>query len=413
MNSTNSKEIQYRILKKYFEDTASTEEKILVQGWLSDPESSMKCESCLRLLWDEMDQHEGKPVIEQKGLLDKIHHTINLGRKKEKIRSSSQKSKSTRSINLVLRNIASVAAILLLPLLGYISWEIFTQKMWLKGQAEITYNEFICPLGVRSEFELPDGTRGSLNNGSRLKYPVKFSGDFREVELVGEAYFDVAHIKNKPFIINTAGLDIKVLGTRLNVYSYPGEGYQEFTLESGSIELIKEENNQRISIGKMKPGQHLVYRYNEKNRDVETKESMQESKPLKKVDSNKGPTTILKEMKSRESAVFSIKEGELDIKLDDAEKYTSWKDGKLVLRNDPMPNQLKRIERWYNVKFNILDESINEETYWATFKEESLDQVLKLLTISGPLKFEKHPKEKSTDGNYKPQEIDIMIKNMN
>ena len=132
---------------------------------------------------------------------------------------------------------------------------------------------------------MPDGTRGSLNNGSRLKYPVKFYGDTRKVELVGEAFFDVYHDKNRPFIINTDGLDIKVLRTRLNVYSYPEEGYQEFTLESGTIELIKKENNQRISLGKMKPGQHVVYRFEESKVDFDLEKPDKESIPIDKINS--------------------------------------------------------------------------------------------------------------------------------
>ncbi|MCK5137986.1 MAG: DUF4974 domain-containing protein [Bacteroidales bacterium] len=410
MSSNHNKEINYCIIKKYFEDTASDEEKNLVNSWLQNPESALKFESRLRLLWKEMDPDASNPAIDLNELLHKIHHTINLTGKKEKIRSSPQRSKPVVSFNIVLRNIARVAAILLLPLLGYIGWEIYSQKMWVENQTEIVYNEIICPLGVRSQFELPDGTKGSLNNGSRLKFPVKFYGDTRNVELVGEAFFDVYHDKNRPFIISTDGLDIKVLGTRLNVYSYPGEGYQEFTLESGSIELIKKENNQRISIGKMKPGQHVVYRFEESKVNFDLENPDKESIPIDKADNKKKLEDILIEMKPGQSVVYELKDGELDIKLDNVDYYTAWKDGKLVLRNDPMPNVLKRIERWYNVKFNILDESICEYTYWATFEEETLDQVLKLLTLSGPFKFEKLPKEKMAGGAYKAQEIDVMMK---
>ena len=412
MNSDCNKEIKYQTLKKYFEDTASSEERELVNGWLDNPENPVKFESCLRLLWKEMDQDAGKPTNDVSELLHKIHHSINLSGENEKVRSSPQRSKPVISFTVVLRNLARVAAILLLPLLGYIGWEIYSQKMWMENQTEIVYNEIICPIGVRSQFELPDGTRGSLNNGSRLKYPVKFYGDTREVELIGEAFFDVSHKKSKPFIIATEGLDIKVLGTRLNVYSYPGEGYQEFTLESGTIELLKKENKQRISIGKMKPGQHVVYIFEEHKVESEWEKPDKESIPVDRIYSKEELEKILIEMKPGQSAVYEMKDGELDVTLDNTTyQYTAWKDGKLVLRNDPMPNVLKRIERWYNVKFNILDESINEYTFWATFEEETLDQVLKLLSLSGPFKFMKHPKEQMAGGTYKPQEIDVMIKN--
>ena len=88
---------------------------------------------------------------------------------------------------------------------------------------------------------------------------------------------------------------------------------------------------------------------------------------------------------------------------------TEWKDGKLILRNDPMPVLLKRMERWYSVKFNILDERINDYTYWATFGPESIDQVLNILSLTGPIKFIKLPREKEANGTMKTQEIDVII----
>ena len=72
-----------------------------------------------------------------------------------------------------------------------------------------------------------------------------------------------------------------------------------------------------------------------------------------------------------------------------------------------MPVLLKRMERWYGVKFNILDNRINEYTYHATFQNENLDQVLHLLSLSGPLKFEKRPREEMADGTIKLLEIDV------
>lgn len=82
MNSQYNKEIQYSILQKYFEDTASDEEKNLVNNWLNNPESTLKIESCLRLLWKEMYPDARDPAMDLNALLHKIHHTINLTKKK-------------------------------------------------------------------------------------------------------------------------------------------------------------------------------------------------------------------------------------------------------------------------------------------------------------------------------------------
>ena len=402
------KKVEYSILRKYFEDRASEEEATLINKWLESAESSFKCEKCLHLLWNEFDPETKETEIDLEVLLDKIHHSINLSSKKNtKSRTLSSGRKPSISFNHVLRNLGRIAAIFLVPVMGYIGWEIYSQKMWVKNQAEVVYNEIKCPLGAKSQFELPDGTRGSLNNGSMLRYPVKFTGKSREVELYGEAFFDVQHKRDRPFIINTVGLDVKVLGTRLNVYSYPDEDYQEITLESGSVELIKIEEGHEVTVVVMEPGQHIVYSFGAEGTDAHLQSK---GKDLIIIDNKEQFEEFVPGMTPGQLALYRLEGGDLYMKFDDVERYTGWTDGKLILRNDPMPILLKRMERWYSVKFNIMDERISDYTYWATFEEENLDQVLKLLSLTGPIRFNKRPREQMPDGTFKTQKIDVMIK---
>jgi ferric-dicitrate binding protein FerR (iron transport regulator) len=399
---------EYSTLLKYFEDRASKEEAAIITRWLEDAESGFKCEKCLHLLWNKLDPKAKVTEIDLEALLDKIHHTIHLrSGKQTKVRILSPGRKPAISFNNVLRNLGRIAAIFLVPVMGYIGWEIYSQKMWVKNQAEVTYNEIKCPLGAKSQFELPDGTKGNLNNGSRLRYPVKFTGNTREVELYGEAFFDVHRNRQRPFIINTVGLDVKVLGTRLNVYSYPDERYQEITLESGLVELIQREEDQMVTVAEMKPGQHVVYRFGPEGSDYRPKNRDRE---LIILESKEQIDDLTPRLKPGKQVLCRLQEGDLYLKNDETEQYTGWTEGKLILRNDPMPILLKRMERWYNVKFNIRDERINEYTYWATFEEENLDQVLRLLSLTGPVKFNMLPRGKMDDGTYKTQEIDVTIK---
>ena len=362
MSKEKNNKISYSTLKKYLDGVASNEESLLINKLLSDSESNKESETHLRNIWKDYQPGEDVSAIKLELLLDRIHHRINLGRK-EKVISFKERNRAYKSIHSVLKYSARIAAILTIPLLVYLSYELY-QKRDFMAQTEAIINEITCPLGVRSHFNLPDGTSVTLNNGSSLKYPSRFSKENRTVSLVGEAYFDVKHNQETPFIIETEGLDVKVLGTKLNIYSYPGEEYQEITLESGEIELLCTVKKKQISVRKMKPGQHAVYEY--------TKHK-------------------------------------LDVKFDDVKKYTSWKDGRLVLRNDPASVFLKRIGRWYNVQFNILDERVIDFTCWATFEEENLDQLLKLLSLTGPIKFEKKPRQKLEDGSYTKQEIDVLF----
>ena len=407
MDKVINKETQYRIIKKYFDGSSSEEENNMVRKWLSDPDYSIQLENCLKILWKEKGLSNNIPFVDLESLLDKVHHKINLT-EKEKFKQLPEYSKSLKSFQNVFRYLARIAAILLLPILIYLSWEVFNQKKLVKSQSDIIYNEIRCPLGARSELKLPDGTKVNLNNGSCLIYPVKFQRDTRVVELHGEAFFDVSHNHKWPFIIKTDGLDVKVLGTRLNVYSYPEEGYQEFTLESGSIELLVEENGQQETILIMKPGQHAVYKFKEATIDQDIFAKKQRS--FTNVKSREELKEFVTEMKPDQYVVYEMKDGKVNIGFEKTEKFTSWKEGKLVLRDDPMPFLLKRIERWYNVSFNITDKRINDFTYWATFEEENLDQVLELLSLTGPIKFEKRPRKQLDDGTYKIQEIDVILK---
>jgi ferric-dicitrate binding protein FerR (iron transport regulator) len=366
----------------------------------------------LKMLWNEIEAKPDDPSFDQDAVLEKIRQAIKLQREKAGYQPH-YSDKTSISAGRVLKQMARVAAILLVPVMMYLAWEVLSQRIWLESQKEVVYNEIVCPLGARSHFELPDGTTGSLNNGSRLKYPVKFHGDLREVELQGEAYFNVKKNKRRPFIINTHGLDVKVTGTRLNVYSYPEDQYQEFTLESGSMELLKKENNRQTTFVRMKPGQHAVYQLKEARVDIEKSNQPAEvTKQVKKVQGNMEKLeTIVSQMKPEEEVVYETDEGKMEFEYKkDLGKYTAWREGMLVLRNDPMPLLLKRIERWYHVEFNVLDEEINEYTYWATFEQENLNQVLELLTLTGPIRFRKHERDKNDDGVYEPQVIDVMLK---
>lgn len=399
--------MKYSILKKYFEDKSSKEEMRMVTDWLEGAEFDQKSKKYIHLLWDEFNPEDLSSDINYEAILDKIYHNVQLRKKPQKnLRIVSPKSKSNVSFNHIMKYFSRIAAILLVPLFLYISWEIYTQKMWIKNQSAVVYNEIKAPLGAQSSFELPDGTTGNLNNGSILRYPVKFTGKIREVDLQGEAYFDVKHVRGRPFIINTAGLDVKVLGTKLNVYSYPDEDYQEVTLESGVVELVKRENEQETTVLKMHPNQHVLYEFNahKSKADQPGRQDklvvLRDAKQLEK---------IMPRLKPDQKAYLNMDDGDLYLQNVKTQQYTGWRKGKLILKNDPMPVLLKRMERWYSVKFNIKDDRINEYTYWATFEEENLEQVLRLLSLTGPLKFTLLPREKNEDGTLKPQKIDVTI----
>lgn len=110
-----------------------------------------------------------------------------------------------------------------------------------------TINTLVVPKGGEFSLVLADGTKIWLNADSRLKYPTSFSGTNREVELEGEAYFEVQHDDQIPFFVKTSQSTIRVYGTTFNVKAYPDDSFQKTTLETGSIGLFVDDKEFRLT----------------------------------------------------------------------------------------------------------------------------------------------------------------------
>jgi len=214
--------------------------------------------------------------------------------------------------------------------------------------------------------QLPDGTKVYLNNGSQLKYPQKFTGKSRGVVLIGEGYFEVAHNPDKPFYVHAGKLRIKAVGTKFNVMAYPGEEVIATTLVEGKV--IVEQNTagkKEKPICDMIPGQHVSYNITTSN-----------------ITSSRG----------------------------DTEKYTAWKEGKFIFKNEPIVHVAERLSRMYNVDIEIADD-IRDYTYTVTFMDEPLIQILDLMEIATPIKYNALPRKKLLDGTFSKQKILINKRN--
>ncbi len=197
---------------------------------------------------------------------------------------------------------------------------------------------FITLKGDNKEFYLPDGSKITLNVDSELTYPKEFNDSIREVSLIGEAFFDIKRNVNKPFIVNTSSIKIKVLGTSFNVKSYDTDKKVETTLVTGKVELIKDEETPII----LAPSQ---------------------------------------------KAVFHKKENTIKIEEVNAPDIIAWKTGKLIFNKTSLEEVVVDLERKYNVNININSQKLLNYEYTGTFDNLSIDEVLKLLTISSPIKY--------------------------
>lgn len=116
--------------------------------------------------------------------------------------------------------------------------------------------EMANPMGMRSSIVLSDGTRVILNAGTTLSYPAAFVSSQREVKVNGEAFFEVSHDKDHPFIVSAENVKVKVLGTKFNVKAYKEDDHIEVTLTEGKVGVGLGEHHDMMYIS---PGQQALF----------------------------------------------------------------------------------------------------------------------------------------------------------
>jgi ferric-dicitrate binding protein FerR (iron transport regulator) len=256
-----------------------------------------------------------------------------------------------------------VAAILLLPILFYASY--ITVLQFKKPNEFVTQQTVTSRQGMVTDFLLADGTHVWLNAGSELQFPTRFTGGSRTVKLKGEAFFEVTKNPELPFSVNVKSLNVEVLGTSFNVIGYCDETKVEVVLVEGKVSLSTQKNQIKKIYGEIQPGQRAIY--------------------------------------SEELGKVFVEEVNVD-------KYVAWRDGYLMFRDDKMEDVISRLSRWYNVEIVIKDPEIKNYIYTATFRNETIDQVMKLLKLSAPIDYRKIENKPMPGNEFKKQKI-VLMKN--
>lgn len=144
----------------------------------------------------------------------------------------------------IWRKVAAIAAIVLLFILG--GYGVWQAKPYLQKE---TYFAFEAPYGEKSKMVLSDGTVVWLNAGSTLKYSNRFNAANREVQLNGEAYFEVTKHNGATFIVKTGSYDVRVKGTKFNVTAYSDDSFATTTLLEGAVDLLYKGQEIKLSPG--------------------------------------------------------------------------------------------------------------------------------------------------------------------
>ncbi|MBS1322431.1 MAG: FecR family protein, partial [Parabacteroides sp.] len=291
------------ILQRYVEGNVSPEEIIAVVDWLDADESHVR---------EFMALHKLNDI----SLLNQPDSKVDV-----------QKKKKTITFRQIGYELAKIAAILILFWGGTKLYETTSVK-----ENVIAYQTLYVPAGQRAELILPDSTHVWLNARSKLVYPISFGKDIRQVELNGEAYFDVIHNEKQPFVVKTPQMDIQVLGTEFNVTAYSSSSDFEVALLRGCIEL----SSPRLSSNyRMKEKEHI---------------RLQNNKLISK-----------------------------DISDYD---YFRWKEGLICFNNESVATIIEKLKLYYDIDIEVYNQKFINSRYTGKFRtKDGIEQVLRVLQI--------------------------------
>jgi transmembrane sensor len=198
--------------------------------------------------------------------------------------------------------------------------------------------------GQKTTIILPDNTIVTLNGNSSLSYRGDWKEEnLRSVILTGEAYFKVTSDVQKPFVVNTSGISIRVLGTTFNVKSYDDDEAVETTLVEGKVVIEKD------------------------------------------AEENAVPESI--ELLPDQKAIFSKNSKQIVLENVKPESEAAWVKGSLVFEDEPFSEIVKDLERWYGAKIIVKDKASLRCRFNTRIENESLEEVLKLFSSSGNVKY--------------------------
>lgn len=332
------------IISRYLSKEATPEDIKVLEDWISATPENYKSFLAQKNVWEISHLAFNPEEID----VDSAHRKV-----MEQILHQNQPV-SVRPKLSFLHYWQQVAAILLLPLL------ILSAYLYFKPASQIaeTYQELFTPYGTWSVVNLPDGSKVWLNAGSSLKYPTQFNDKQRVVSMQGEAYFEVESDKEHPFIVKTKQLTVEATGTAFNVNAYAPDHVAAVTLVKGKVAVTLDQKK-TISLS---PGEKIDY--------------------------------------NLATSLYNVNKT-------NTYKWCSWKDGILIFRDDPLEYVFKRLGQTYNVEFILKDAELGKYSYKATFEGESLNEILRLLEMSAPIRCKEVSNRSNNNEKFEKQRIEV------
>lgn len=308
-------------LKDYFYNLKKDITSSAFGRWFIENGARPEFDQQLQEIWQESAQVVGDPKATSSAFV-KVCKAIG------EVAPSPQKNIFAKT----MYHLERVAAILLIPLLGT------TLYLYLNNEEPpVNWIEVYAGYGQKKEVVLPDQSKIWLNSGTHIIYPERFT-QIRQIFVSGETFLEVAKDPERPFIVDTKDLSIKVHGTKFNVRSYTEDKGTEATLLEGSISL------------------------------------------LVKGDVNEQDIFLV----AGEKAIVDKKQ--LKLEKFEVSAYQSWRNGQYTFRDKTLQEIITELQRIFNVQIVIRDKALLRENFFVTFAQGlSLDEMLEALNIDHDL----------------------------
>jgi transmembrane sensor len=228
---------------------------------------------------------------------------------------------------------------------GQLIYDLSATADAAKGKSDLRerYNTVATPKGGQYQVNLPDGTSVWLNSASSLRFSTTFKAQRkREVELTGEAYFEVTHDKKKPFVVISRGQEVEVLGTHFNVNSYADEPDVKTTLLDGSVRVSPSPGDQtkKLNTAILKPGEQST-----------------------------------------------LKETGITVKTVDLESVIAWKKGYFLMKDEDIYSVMRKIERWYDVEVIYAGDFSGNTLEGSVSRFRNVSEILRIFELTGNMHF--------------------------
>ncbi|NMA73753.1 MAG: DUF4974 domain-containing protein [Bacteroidales bacterium] len=309
------------LFERYLLNQASDEEVASLYSFIqNDPDLNR---------WLENEIKNSSPEIDEKvkkRMLNHIQSQINEEKKTKRIRSQTKQSNKYS-----LRWIVNVAAILL-PVVLMVGVYFYSQTQ------EVDYLTVSAGMGEKAGLSLPDGSKISINSGSKVIYSTAYNKEERILELHGEGYFEISPNPSKPFIVQCGDIKVKVLGTVFGINAYDDDSTISVVLNSGKVEFI----SPRESLI-MQPNDRVTY-----NRDTQ----------------------------------------QIHTEKVNAEDYMDWRQNRIRFENETLEHIMKVISRMHNTDIVFDDTQLAQQKFTGTINNVSVQSALKALSLTAPIRYE-------------------------